>query len=141
MAYSATYSPANKTTTSWLIGGRRYFEVTITQVEVDPSDPDEHEWSLNVPPFIEVLAYQVEVTDDNSGAVTGVTPQLGVAAGWTADTADHRLTLTPDPAALYAASYEQPVLPVTGGVLYGRPVPNIAGGTMVTRIVFAEGAS
>jgi len=83
----------------------------------------------------------VYVTDDNGGAVTGVTPELGVASGWTSDTLDHRLTLTPSPAAIYASSYERPAFSVPGGTLYGRPVPNTAGGTMKTRISFVEGAA
>lgn len=140
MAYSVTYTPTDKTADWTLVQGRKYFTVEIEQAEVDPAVDAEHEWSLDVPEYIEILEYSVEVTNDAGGTVTGVTPELGVATGWTSDTLNHRVTLTPSPASTYAASYERPAFSVPGGTLYGRPVPNTSGGTIKTRITFAEGS-
>ena len=138
MAYSITLDPL--TTGSWtMIDRHKYLTVEITQAAVDPAVTAEHEWSLDVPPYVTVLEHRVVVTDDAGGAVTSITPELGLASAWVTDDANHLLTLTPAVAGLVATSFEQPAFAVSGGTLYGRAVPDAAGGTIKTRITLREG--
>lgn len=138
MAYSITLDPL--TTGDWtMIDRHKYITVTITQVAVDPAVLAEHEWSLEVPPYVTVMEQRVVVTDDAGGAVTSITPELGLASGWATDDENHLLTLTPAVAGLRAASFEQPAFAVPNGTLYGRAVPDVAGGTIKTTITLREG--
>lgn len=139
MAYSETKSPTNYDLAWTLIDGKRYWTVLITQVEVDPAAAATHEWEIEVPSYATILEQRVVVTDDAGGTVTSITPQLGLAEGWTEDDEDHLLTLTPSPAGLAAISYEQPTFACPNNVLRGRAVPDAAGGTIVTRITLREG--
>lgn len=143
MAYSATYDPADMDSPKLYKDGRRIWTIEITQAEVNPAVAAQHEWSLEVPNIITILEHIVEVTDDNSGAVTEVAPELGVASEWTADTSDQRLAWDwgVDTPGLYAASFEQRTISVPGGSLYGRAVPDAAGGTIKTTITFVEGVA
>lgn len=136
MAYSIT------TTTVFdiKVGRRRVVCYDVTQVEVDTGAAATHEWEVETPgQLVELLEQRVVVTDDAGGTVTSITPQLGLAEGWTEHDEDHLLTLTPDPAAIYAVSYEQPTFACPSNVLRGRAVPDAAGGTIVTRITLREG--
>lgn len=140
MAYGVTYSPSQKAKTWTHEAGRKFYEVTITQTEVDPAVKAEHQWSIDLPKICTVLRHTVEVTDDAGGTVTQVAPELGVDDGWTADTVDQVSkwdwgTGTPG---LFADSRTELVVS-SAGTLYGRAVPNVSGGTIVTRLLIMEG--
>lgn len=141
MAYDVDYSPAQKASSWTHEGGRKFFEFTITQTEVDPATPAEHQWSVQVPKVFTVLRHTVEVTDDNGGAVTQVDPETGVADGFSADTVAQasQWDWGDDTPGLYADSRTELVV-LCDGTFYGRPVPDAAGGTIVTRLLIMEGA-
>jgi len=115
------------------VAGRKHITYTITETEVGTAD----EWSIDIPAFCTVALYEAELTD--AGSATQIDPELGLAAGWTADTLDE-VWPGSTAAAYVREQLDKRIAPGTSSpTLYGRSTPDATADEIVTRITLIEG--
>lgn len=113
-----------------VIAGRRHVLVEIVETDADPAD----EWSVEVPPFLELRLVQVALT--TPGAAATVQPELGLALGWSGGL--DGLVASASPAAAVRVQ-DAVVVAAPDGRLYGRSRPDAVAGEIRTRLAWVEG--
>lgn len=113
------------------VAGRKHVVYEITETDVGTTD----EWHVAIPKFATVVLFEGELTD--AGSATQIDPELGLAAGWTADTLDE--VWPGGTAATYIREQLDKRVYSESAVLYGRSTPDNTANEIVTRIVVVEG--
>lgn len=113
-----------------VIAGRRHVLVEVVETGAGPTD----EWSVEVPPFLELRLVHTALTTPGSAAT--VQPELGLEAAWSPGL--EAVVASATPAAVVRVQ-DAVVVAAPNGRVFGRSRPDAASGEIRTRLAWVEG--